>query len=271
MGEPRRKGATESGRIERPKHRTTTAGESVHDAETWSKAREPRDNRRTSQGAAVARGFAREGTAFVARTFPTKSTVVQPHLSALSCVPITCTAAHVPRAKERANLMPLSTLECAWSTHGLATQSSSVGTMDTQPPRRECGSSLLRQRNQPPAAGERTSAVTATQSSRRVREYHRPPHVLHKYPNHARAPRRSGRGSCQRPAHVHVRAERSARADHGTERAGGSDGRKGSGRECARESCMCEGYVCTAANRRSNAVPEQRLCGGTARCTGGPL
>ncbi len=131
VGVRQRKEATESGRIKRPKHRTTAAGESVHDAETGSKAREPRDNRRTSQGAAVARGFARECAAFVARTCPTKSTVVQPHLSALSCAPITCTAALVRRAKERANLMPLSTREYVPSAHEVATRSSSVGTMDS--------------------------------------------------------------------------------------------------------------------------------------------
>jgi hypothetical protein len=53
------------GRIESPKHRTTAMGESVHDAETGSKVREPRDYRRTSQRAAVARGFTPKGTGFV--------------------------------------------------------------------------------------------------------------------------------------------------------------------------------------------------------------
>ncbi len=89
MGERRPKGATKSGRIERPKLLTTAAGESVHDAETGSQSRENRDNRRTSQGAAIARGLVRKGTAFVARTCPTKSTVFQPHFSSVSRVPIT--------------------------------------------------------------------------------------------------------------------------------------------------------------------------------------
>ena len=188
MGVRRRKGATESGRIERPRHCTTTAGESVHDAETGSKAREPRDNRRTSQGAAVARRFAREGAAFVARTCPTKSTVVQPHLSALSCVPITCTAALVPRAKERANLVPLSTLEYASSTHELATRSSSEGTMDPQSPQ---GGSAARVcfGIKPTTGGRRAGAHEPLgYASGRVREYAStmcPPHVLYEYPNHA--------------------------------------------------------------------------------------
>ena len=118
--------------------------------------REPRDDRRTSQGAAFARGFARKGAEFVARTCPTKSTVVQPHLSALSCAPITCTAALVPRAKERANLMPLSTNRVRIASH-------------TQQPRGTVAariapySRLLRQRTATTEglyADERTSAVS---------------------------------------------------------------------------------------------------------------
>ncbi len=228
-----RKEATESGRIKRPKQNTTTAGESVHDAETGSKAREPRDNRRTRQGAAVARRFAREGAAFVARTCPTKSTVVQPHLSALSCAPITCTAALAPRAKERANLMPLSTREYASSAHELATRSSSEGTMDTHSPRGGSAPPVCfgneTNHRRPTSRSARSAARLGTWQGTPV------PCALHtdctSTPTTRHAPRRSGRGSCQRPAHVHVRAERRLRGDDRTERAGGSDGRKGSGLE----------------------------------------
>ncbi len=112
------KGATDTGRIDRPKHRTTRERQCTMRRQG---AREQRDNRSTSRRAAAARGV--DATLSVARNRPTKSTVVKPHSNSLSCVPITyitprahrlmhvrcsigASTARVPRTKERANSVP---------------------------------------------------------------------------------------------------------------------------------------------------------------------
>ncbi len=195
--------------------------------------REPRDDRRTSQGAAVARGFARQGAAFVARTCPTKSTVVQPHLSALSCAPMTCTAALVPRAKGRAKLMPLSTREYASSTQELATRSSSEGTMDSHSPQGGTAPRVCFGNTPQPPKGCRPTSARVPLVRLRTWQGTRVPCALHTYctstPTTRHAPRRSGRGSRQRPAQKHMCtcATGEAREETaGAERAGGSDGRR---------------------------------------------
>ena len=241
----------------------------MHDTETGSKAREPRDNRITSQRAAVARGCAREGAAFVARTCPTKSTVVQPHLSALSCAPMTCTAALVPRAKERANRMPLSTREYASSTHELATRSSSEGTMDSHSPQggtapRVCFGNTP----QPPKGCRPTSARGPLGYARgRVLEYHVPSTRTVRVPqprgthhvdlDEARASDLP-KSTCAR-----ARREKRARRPLGQRgREGATDG--GSEREYSCARVVHVRGACNAVNRRKYAVPGQRLCGGIA-------
>ena len=206
----------------------------------------------------------------MARNRPTKSTVVQPHSSSLSRVPITYTT---PRAQQALALFaaaserpqPQGTATertCRLGTmmeHALSTPECPSARLqpqrgyheDTQAEPEERYSSLLGQAAQPqpplrhrPASARVPFVRLSTWQSAPVPSTST--RTIRVPPNHGHAPRRSGRRSCQRPAPQHrCREEHASRPQD--RRLWDDEDREG-GRERLSEgewACLCASCACS--------------------------